>query len=143
MVPLPGQHNNDPVHAQAPNVNANANGNRVENLRQNFIGGAIHPPNQDQNPMVGFLQDALYLLGSFFLSVFPMWQPLRPPANQHQPHNPAETEPLVAANNNNNPEPEIQGRDQDSFHAIPVVAPPTDAMTPADDDDESTAASLE
>ena len=136
---LPGRLNQVPVgDAQVPH------GDRFDNLRQNFIGGAIHPPDQDQNPVLALVQDTLYLLGSFFLSIFPMWQPLHPP-QQQQEHQEAEDE--IGDNNNHNPEADVQQRGHDPFHAIPVVAPPPDVMTPADDhdddDDDSTAASLE
>lgn len=150
MLQFPGRHNHVPVDAQAPDVNGNINVNHFDNLRQIFIGGAIHPPNQGQNPIVALLQDTLYLLGSFFLSIFPMWQPLRPlprhPPDdqlQEQQQDPPEIE--NAANNNNNPGTNMHERGHHPFHSIPVVAPPPDVMTPTDDDndDGSTAASLE
>lgn len=74
------------------------------------------PPPPPPAPMVvlRWLQDFVVLLGSFFLSIFPMWRAMAPP-----PRHP------VAIGNNNIPEQQQ--------HALPEVRPPLD---PAGFDEE-------
>jgi hypothetical protein len=69
------------------------------------------------------LQDVGFLVGSFFLSIFPMWKPqaVRMPAVPPPPP----LEELAGNNNNNNTNP-----------GLPQVQPPRDAFQAAEDDDD-------
>ena len=58
----------DANRAQAPDVR--------NVLRNTFLGGAIIRPREAQNyGPIRFVQDIGLVIGSFFLSIFPMWRP--------------------------------------------------------------------
>ena len=80
--------------------------------RNTFLGGGI--AGRAENELVAFVQDILYLFGSFFFSIFPMWRPEGPPPPPPLPH----------------PGQEMQEG------GIPEVAPPRDAFEAADSDDD-------
>ena len=44
-------------------------------VNNNFLGGNIHRPPINHRGLGGVLLDILYLFGSFFLSILPMWKP--------------------------------------------------------------------
>ena len=44
-------------------------------VNNNFLGGNIHRPPINHRGFGGVLLDILYLFGSFFLSILPMWKP--------------------------------------------------------------------
>lgn len=80
--------------------------------RNTFLGGGI--AGRAENELVAFVQDILYLFGSFFFSIFPMWRPEGPPPPPPLPH----------------PGQEMQEG------GIPEVTPPRDAFEAADSDDD-------
>ena len=106
-------------------------GEGQEQRRNGFLWGGIAPrdendENTQNNPVFTFVQDIVYLFGSFILSLLPFWnpealpQPLQPllrPRNQPQEQN----------------IPAPPGNDDID---IPTVRPPRDAMEPESDDDE-------
>jgi len=73
--PPPQGRNND-------HDNEARNADHQEDRQQNFLAGAIHPRDLQQNLFFSLLQDIFYLFGSFFFSIFPMWQPVAPPPPQ-------------------------------------------------------------
>ena len=106
-------------------------GGGQEQRRNGFLWGGIAPrdendENAQNNPVFTFVQDIVYLFGSFILSLLPFWnpealpQPLQPllrPRNQPQEQN----------------IPAPPGNDDID---IPTVRPPRDAMEPESDDEE-------
>jgi hypothetical protein len=128
---IPGQ----PQPPGRPNANQQAEGNGW--WADTFIMGGIAAPNNDNNaegggagnPVTRFLWDVIYLFGSFFFSIFPMWRPEQRPRQV----------PPAAAE-----EGEEQGQQEDvggnhrpnDGGQIPQVQPPRDAMEPADSDDD-------
>ena len=106
-------------------------GGGQEQRRNGFLWGGIVPrdendENAQNNPVFTFVQDVVYLLGSFILSLLPFWnpealpQPLQPllrPRNQPQEQN------MPAPPSNDDID-------------IPTVRPPRDAMEPESDDEE-------
>jgi hypothetical protein len=112
-------------------------------------GAAAAPANdQEQRPpwyhvdpnrhfVVNVLIDIVMLIGSLFLSIFPMWRVPDPPVARNEPPpeaaaaagGDADTH-LPAGNNNNNQQP------QQHDGTIPVVRPPIDPAADPDDDDD-------
>jgi hypothetical protein len=89
--------------------------------RNTFLGGMI--PQGDQGGLVGAVQDVLLLLGSFLLSVFPMWNPEGPPPPRRIPQPQPQQEPQ-------HPHP-------GGLAAGPgEVQPPQDPVQPLDDSDD-------
>lgn len=128
---LLGRRNDARRNNQAPVENGND-----DEADHNFLAGAIRgwiaPRNRDENAFIGALRDIFYLFGSFFFSIFPMWQPAGPPPEaepQHQPHE------QVANDERGTGGPEPQARQQDLPDIPPVAAPP-DVMTPVEDSDD-------
>jgi hypothetical protein len=90
--------------------------NRV-NWRQTFLGGAIVPINQVEQERIFFVrifQDFIFLLGSFFLSIFPMWRPVAQVVEQPQP------------------EVEEVGEPHNEPGLIPRIQPPVDPAAEAE-----------
>ena len=113
----------------APGNNNNNQNGAVENnnngWRDTFIGGGIQPAQEEQNPIVAGIQDAMYLFGSFFFSIFPMWHPEQP------------AQPGVDGGDGDNSGGNGNGGDENdnNDNGLPQVQPPRDAMEPADDED--------
>jgi hypothetical protein len=168
----PGNNNNN--NLDAAGAGAAARGQFWENT---FFTGAIAPPNNNnihqangdgdgdgvgRNPITRLVWDIIYLFGSFFFSIFPMWrpeqrprpvpQPQPPPQQQLPPqeegNNAQEQQNANADNNhnnnnhNNNNNNHVNLRDNGGgggaalLGPIPQVQPPRDAMEPTDDDDD-------
>lgn len=119
------------LRGQNANGDANAIGNGWEDTF--FMGGIAAPNNGDNaegggvgNPISQLLWDIIYLFGSFFFSIFPMWRAeQRPRPVTAQPAEEAVQEEEAAAE-------QLQQQDPQ----IPQVQPPRDAMEPADSDDD-------
>lgn len=97
--------------------------NRV-NWRRTFLGGAIIPNNQEERQrisLIRFFHDFVFLIGSFFLSIFPMWRPVPLPPTQ-----PIQTDEQQQ-------EPEGAGGPNDGPGVIPRIQPPDD---PAEEEEE-------
>ncbi|KAG7366326.1 hypothetical protein IV203_028996 [Nitzschia inconspicua] len=120
-----------------------------------FLMGGIAAPNNGNNaegggvgnPVSRFLWDIIYLFGSFFLSIFPMWRAEQrprpiPPAEENDDDIPQQQQQHDDDDNDdeeenigNSDHRRAGGADND-FGQIPTVQPPRDAMEPADSDDE-------
>ena len=106
-------------------------GGGQEQRRNGFLWGGIAPrdendENVQNNPVFTFVQDVVYLFGSFILSLLPFWNPEALP----QP-----LQPLLRPRNQPQEQdmPAPPGNDDID---IPTVRPPRDAMEPESDDDE-------
>jgi hypothetical protein len=103
--------------------------------RNTFLGGLIPEvdPEQPGGRVLGLLQDVALLLGSFVMSIFPMWHPEGPrrqniivaeaAAQQQHPHH-------------HNPG-EQQQQQQDGMIMPGAVRPPPDVLQAAEDDDDN------
>ena len=123
-----------PQRGAAADHQGRANNGVVENVavggwRNTFLGGII--PQADQGGIVGFFQDIALVLGSFLLSIFPMWQPEAPPP----PRNPQPAAVAAAQQQEQEPQPPLGG-----LAAGPgEVLPPRDAFQAADESDDEDA----
>lgn len=73
----------DPNHLPLPAVRVAVGANDLLNPigQDNLLGGNIEPAPPHNRGVSGLLLDVVYLIGSFFLSILPMWKPtavLRP-----------------------------------------------------------------
>jgi hypothetical protein len=85
--------------------------------RDTFIGGVIEPaPRDEQDRGMHFLRDVGFFIGSFFLSIFPMWRPE------------ALARPAVVEVND----------EADDGNGLPDIAAPADVVQPAEDDEDVT-----
>eukprot|EP00980_Cylindrotheca_fusiformis_P011877 scaffold2828_cov126-Cylindrotheca_fusiformis.AAC.3 len=121
--------------------------NRNNWWRNGFLAGGIAPaadPNdlnhpENANVVISLARDMLYLVGSFVMSIFPMWNP----EGQHvgQPVEQQQLDGQVQdanAEGNGNAAGNAQGNGNAAGNAqgIPEVQPPGDAMEAADSDNE-------
>ena len=135
---LPGQNNNNNNNNNGGNNNNQNDPNQPppppNHWVQRFVvrGRIARPPNNN-NAVPGLVMtlwnvvaDVIYLLGSFFLSIFPMWRPQgddhHPAAAEERPAAAEEEEPANPHNNDNNGPGRVQ--------------PPHDPAAADDDDDE-------
>ena len=111
-----------PNHQQPGQAgNNNNNGAAADNgWRNTFLGGMI--PQADQGGVAGAVQNVALVLGSFLMSIFPMWQPEGPPV----PRQPPQPRP---------PQPAVEG-----FGGVAAgpgeVRPPRDPVQAVDDSDD-------
>ena len=130
--PVPPNRRDNANNNNAPENNANANANN--RWAETFaFGGIAAPDNVDgqgghQNPVARLLWDIVYLFGSFFFSVFPMWRPEQRPRPPAQVEEEAQPENVAAPQNGN--------RQQ-----LPQIQPPRDAFEAADSESSDEASS--
>jgi hypothetical protein len=144
--------------------NGNGQQHQQQIRRNTFFTGGIAPHRQEQNAggggggfgiihsIISIGWDIIYLFGSFFFSIFPMW---RPEAQQLQPQYDGNDAPVVVGGGGNEVDVAHNLRQggqlrqhgveddgnagqhqQAQLQQIPEVRPPRDVMEPADDDDD-------
>jgi hypothetical protein len=101
-------------------------------LQRTLLGGRIPrmDPARRGALVLNVIQDFVCLVGSFFLSIFPMWAPEAPPAPRQIPAAPQQQQQPLAQQQ----QEQHQDQQQDQQQQLPGVQPPADAFEAEVDD---------